>query len=126
MSTTASGLTTSFNGAGPMPLCHIDEIPDPGAKGFEVGDKHVFVVKRDGELFVYLNSCPHIGIPLEFLPDDFLDGDQRYILCANHGALFEIADGMCISGPCHGQALAAVPFRLNNDIIEIGDIPDGF
>lgn len=108
------------------PLCSIDEISDPGARGFEIGDHNIFAVKRDGEIFVYLNSCPHIGIPLEFLPDDFLDAEQRYILCANHGALFEIDSGQCVSGPCPGQALIAVPFILNNGVIEINDIPAGF
>lgn len=110
----------------PTTLCHIDEIADPGAKGFEIGDHNLFAVKRDGEVFVYVNSCPHIGIPLEFLPDDFLDSDQRYILCANHGALFEVEDGMCISGPCHGQALLAVPHRILGGMIEVDEIPQGF
>lgn len=108
------------------PLCSIDEIPDPGARGFEIGEQNVFAVKRDGEIFVYVNSCPHIGIPLEFLPDDFLDSEQRFILCANHGALFEIDNGMCVAGPCTGQALLPVPFTLNNGVIEIGEIPVGF
>lgn len=109
-----------------IPLCTLDEIPDPGARGFEIGEQNIFAVKRDGEVFVYLNSCPHIGIPLEFLPDDFLDSEQRYILCANHGALFEIDNGTCVSGPCAGQALIPVPFTLNNGVIEVGEIPAGF
>ena len=110
----------------PTSLCRTDELPDPGAKGFEIGEKHVFAVRRDGEVFVYVNSCPHIGIPLEFLPDDFLDSEQRYILCANHGALFEIDNGLCVSGPCHGQSLTPVPHTINAGVIEIDAIPDGF
>ena len=110
----------------PTTLCHIDELTDPGAKGFEIDEHNLFAIKRDGEVFVYLNSCPHIGIPLEFLPDDFLDSEQRFILCANHGALFEIDNGMCVSGPCHGQALIAVPFRINDGHIEVDAIPNGF
>jgi len=108
------------------PLCAIDEISDPGARGFEIGEQHIFAVKRDGEIFVYVNSCPHIGIPLEFLPDDFLDSEQRFILCANHGALFEIDSGACVAGPCPGQSLIPVPFTVNNGVIEVNEIPVGF
>jgi nitrite reductase/ring-hydroxylating ferredoxin subunit len=42
------------------PLCHINEIADPGAKGFELAhnDKTLafFVVKKHGQIFGYLNK----------------------------------------------------------------------
>lgn len=47
------------------PLCLLSDIPDPGAKGFAVthgGQRvKVFVVRRDGEVFGYVDSCPHLG-----------------------------------------------------------------
>jgi len=101
-------------------LCNIHDIEDDAAQSFELDDERVvFAVKKDGQIYVYVNSCPHIGIPLEFLPNDFLDQDKRYILCANHGALFEIDNGHCIAGPCAGQALEAVPFTIDNDMIRL-------
>lgn len=101
-------------------LCNIHEIENDSAQSFEIDDDRVvFAVKKDGKIHVYVNSCPHIGIPLEFLPNDFLDADKRYILCANHGALFEIENGDCIAGPCAGQALEAVPFTIENDMIRL-------
>ena len=101
-------------------LCNIHDIEDDAAQSFELDDERVvFAVKKDGQIYVYVNSCPHIGIPVEFLPNDFLDQDKRYILCANHGALFEIDNGNCIAGPCAGQALEAVPFTIDNDMIRL-------
>ena len=100
-------------------LCHINDIEDDSAQSFDIDDRNIFVVKKFGKLFVYLNSCPHIGIPLEFLPNDFLDNDKRYILCSNHGALFEIENGDCIAGPCVGQPLEAVPFKVEDGNIRL-------
>lgn len=93
-------------------LCHIDSIPDPGAKGFETETGAVFAVKRDGEVFMYRNSCPHLGVELNWLEDQFLDMDNALVQCATHGALFLIESGECVSGPCHGKFLEPVEFTL--------------
>lgn len=98
-------------------LCSIHDIEEESAKGFDVDGKALFVVKKNGQIHVYLNTCPHIGIPLEFLPDEFLDQDKQYIQCANHGALFVIDTGYCVAGPCAGQSLEAIPFTLDGDKI---------
>ena len=79
----------------------------------------VFAVKKDGQIYVYVNACPHIGIPLEFQPDEFLDMEKRFIQCANHGALFEIETGDCIAGPCAGQALQAARFEIDGDSVRL-------
>ena len=100
-------------------LCHINDLEDDSSRSFELDDRTVFAVKKFGQVHVYVNSCPHIGIPLEFMPDDFLDQEKRYILCANHGALFEIETGECVAGPCSGQSLEAVPFALEDGNIRL-------
>jgi len=100
-------------------LCHINEIEEDSARGFEVDGKAVFAVKKDGCIYVYLNACPHIGIPLEFQPDEFLDMEKRFIQCANHGALFEIETGDCITGPCVGQALKALRYEIVDGHIQL-------
>ncbi len=93
-------------------LCRIDDIADPGAKGFTFGHgterQDIFVVRRGDRLFGYLNACPHQGTPLEFLPDRFLTRDGSEILCSTHGARFDIATGLCIAGPCKGMRLATI------------------
>jgi len=102
-------------------LCHIDEIAEGQAKGFELADKKLFVVKFRGEYYLYENSCPHRSIPLEWQPDQFLDYDKTFIQCATHGALFKIETGMCISGPCVDDHLTPIPFVINNDHITLSE-----
>ena len=97
-------------------LCRFDEIADPGGKGFVFGEgaerREVFVVRRGAEIFAYVNSCPHIGTTLDWRPDQFLTSDKRFILCGTHGAIFDIANGLCLEGPCAGKSLAPIPVRL--------------
>jgi nitrite reductase/ring-hydroxylating ferredoxin subunit len=93
-------------------LCHIDDIPEGSSKGFD-GDKHnVFIVKKDGEVFIYNNSCPHLGVELNWQEDQFFDRDNALIQCSTHGALFIIESGQCVAGPCMGEHLQPIPFEL--------------
>lgn len=93
-------------------LCRITDIPEPGAKGFEIDGRSIVAVRHRGLCHLYENRCPHRGVPLEWQPDQFLDYDRNFIQCATHGALFKIDDGLCIAGPCNGQRLRAVAFEL--------------
>ncbi|MBI0538952.1 Rieske (2Fe-2S) protein [Roseomonas sp. KE2513] len=101
-------------------LCRLEEIPDGTARGFPPvpGGFTSLVVLRQGETVrVYVNACPHLGIPLEPLPNRFLDGTGRYLVCSTHGARFRVEDGFCTSGPCTGDRLEAVPVRLERGVI---------
>jgi nitrite reductase/ring-hydroxylating ferredoxin subunit len=108
-------------------LCRLDDIEDGQAKGFTLGSgpgaREIFVVREDDQAFGYVNSCPHLGTPLNWQDDRFISDDSGLILCATHGAQFEIEDGSCISGPCAGQALEAVAVALDAQgrILLIGD-----
>jgi nitrite reductase/ring-hydroxylating ferredoxin subunit len=98
-------------------LCRLDEIPDPGARGFGVrtvaGPLDIFVVRRGDAVFAYSNHCPHTGGPLDWQPDQFLNLERTLIQCSTHLALFRIEDGRCLAGPCAGQALTAVEATLD-------------
>ncbi len=103
-------------------LCRLDDIEDGQAKGFTLGSgpggagpgaREIFVVREEGQVFGYLNSCPHLGTPVNWQGDTFVSDDSGLIICATHGARFEIVDGACVSGPCAGQALKAVPVALD-------------
>jgi len=101
------------------PLCRIDDIEDGEAKGFLLGEgleqRDIFVV-RDGErIFGYVNSCPHVGTPLDWTPDEFMSEDGGHIMCHTHGALFQIADGTCIAGPCTGDRLTPVALQVDDE-----------
>ena len=98
-------------------LCQCDDIPEGGAKGFVINGQPVFAVRRFGDVFVYRNRCPHLGIELEWLADQFLDSEGELIQCATHGALFTIDTGLCVAGPCTGEALEAVAFTQQQGAI---------
>lgn len=105
------------NGPGTA-LCRLDEIPDPGGKGFRVGRRErFFVIRRSDEIFAYVNLCPHQGTPLDWKPDTFLTWDKSLIQCATHGAVFNIGDGVCVAGPCVRQSLKPVGVRIENGTI---------
>lgn len=98
-------------------LCRIQDLGDPDAKGFSLVESaaklELFVVRSQGQIRGYVNSCPHIGTPLEFLPDRFLTRDRTEILCSTHGARFEIATGLCVAGPCKGRSLTGIPLTMD-------------
>ncbi|MCB1664154.1 MAG: Rieske (2Fe-2S) protein [Pseudomonadales bacterium] len=100
-------------------LCHVDDIEEGASKGFEVAGKYLFAVKKDDQMFLYYNYCPHLGTPLEWLEDQFLDSDGALIQCSTHGALFLIDSGKCILGPCKGKSLKAIPFVLGNGFMMV-------
>ncbi len=63
---------------------------------------------------VYVNSCPHLGVPLDWAPNRFLSGDGGLIVCSTHGAVFRIEDGVCLHGPCHDDRLEPVTVHIND------------
>ena len=104
-------------------LCRLAEIPDPGAKGFDVreGDeiRSFFVVRSGRTVRAYENSCPHTGGPLDWVPDQFLTREKNMILCATHGALFRLSDGHCLAGPCAGERLTPLPVRVDGEALAV-------
>jgi nitrite reductase/ring-hydroxylating ferredoxin subunit len=102
-------------------LFSVDDIEEGKSKAVEFDNHYMFVVKKDSELFLYWNRCPHLGTPLEWEEDRFLDADGALIQCSTHGALFQIEDGKCLTGPCVGKHLKAVPFIVDNGVVSIDD-----
>lgn len=102
-------------------LCRAEGVPEGAGRSFRFGSgpdlATVLVVRKAGALYAYDNACPHLGTPLDFLPDRFLDRDGTHLLCSTHGARFRIADGYCVEGPCLGKSLR--PARI---AVEAGEI----
>ena len=102
---------TSYVGVG----CASDLEEKGKAILFESGNsngKPGFVVKFNGEIYAYINSCPHTGSELDWDIGEFFDADGEALICATHGALFEPHTGLCFSGPCVNQRLISVPLKL--------------
>ncbi len=68
-----------------------------------------FLLKRDGNHYAYLNLCRHWTVGLDFNDNDFLSEDKKWLVCKNHGAIYNPETGICESGPCGGAALYRVP-----------------
>lgn len=103
-------------------------VPEGGCKQYmpalPSAERSLFVVRRNNSLFAYVNSCPHTGAQLNWQPDEFLTGDQQFIQCTLHGALFRIDDGCCIHGPCLNQCLTALELKVKNGVLWIARISE--
>ena len=102
------------------PLGRLDAMADGQAMAFDAGPggfTGLFAVRQGDTAVVYVNSCPHIGVPLDWAPGRFLSGDASHIVCATHGATFRITDGMCLQGPCIGETLEKVMITLKDGVI---------
>ncbi|MDF1822839.1 MAG: Rieske (2Fe-2S) protein [Alcanivoracaceae bacterium] len=106
-----------------QPVCATDQVPVDGACEVQVNGEGVVIVNRDGQFYAYMNWCPHLGIELNFMPDQFMDEDNTFIMCANHGALFEVESGNCLSGPCANECLKAVELDVRDGQIHLGELP---
>ncbi|RCK39421.1 Rieske (2Fe-2S) protein [Thalassospira xiamenensis] len=100
-------------------LCELSDLDATGAKGISLdgnpGRAGIFIVRDDAGVFGYVNSCPHIGVPLELEPDEFISNLGNEIICSTHGARFRIEDGLCVSGPCDGDMLEPVAVKIENN-----------
>jgi nitrite reductase/ring-hydroxylating ferredoxin subunit len=41
------------------------------------------------------------------------------LMCAHHGAMYRIADGVCFDGPCEGARLMPIPVAIRGDTVII-------
>jgi len=84
-------------------LCHTNDLEITGAKSLTIkfNDREIdiFVIKNETGIFGYLDVCPHAGTPLEWQADRFFEETGTYIMCATHGAQFEVHNGLCVNGP---------------------------
>ncbi len=99
-------------------LCHGSELAEGSARGFDLhshGRDTLFVVRRNG-FHAYRNACPHWeGTSMPWRKDAYLNADATRIVCSAHGAQFDIETGVCLIGPCPGQALEHVPLIETED-----------
>lgn len=98
-----------------VPLCQLDDLEELQAIELTIDERQLFAIRQDDRLHAYWNSCPHLGIPLNWMPEKFLDLDGSLIQCSSHGALFQIDGGECIAGPCSGDRLTQVKLRADGN-----------
>jgi len=79
-----------------------------------------FLINDRGSFYAYVNRCRHMPTPLDFVRDEFISDDGRYLRCYTHGALYEFATGLCVDGPCKGESLYRLPVRVDRDEVLVG------
>jgi nitrite reductase/ring-hydroxylating ferredoxin subunit len=120
----AKRLMESESRRGSRAVAKIDEL-EPGAvkKFWLICQKYRidgFLVNDRGQFHAYVNRCRHMPTPLDFIRDQFLSEDGRHLMCYTHGALYEFASGVCIAGPCKGEALYRLPVRVEAGEVLVG------
>ena len=104
-----------------MRLSALNDIADGGFAEVEAtidGDAESLVLYRVGdEVRAWLNVCPHAGRRLDWAPGQFLKSKDGHLVCAAHGASFELDRGDCVAGPCRGDALRAVQVQVRDGAV---------
>jgi len=99
-------------------LIALDSLTDGGLVETEVtlgGDAESLILHREGDAVrAWLNICPHAGRRLDWAPGQFLKSKDGLLVCAVHGASFELQCGDCVAGPCRGEALRAVAVEVRD------------
>jgi nitrite reductase/ring-hydroxylating ferredoxin subunit len=99
-------------------LCRAGEIGENEARGFApFADRRrkMFVVRRCNALHAYWDACPHYGdTPMAWRTDAYLNAAGDRIVCASHGAEFDIETGVCVSGAALGQYLKKARVETND------------
>jgi len=100
-------------------------MPDGEAMAVDVmlpsyGEESVILLRQDDRVNAWLNICPHAGRRLDWAPGKFLIS-RGMLVCAAHGASFNLDNGECIGGPCKGESLRSVPVRVEQGDVWLDD-----
>ncbi|MCL4801034.1 MAG: Rieske 2Fe-2S domain-containing protein [Burkholderiales bacterium] len=92
------------------PLCKLADIPGSGAARIDFFGREALVYKVGGQPRTVVNTCTHLGGPLEL--------NNGQLVCAWHGARFDAASGDVVSGPRGTCAHAlVVPTRVEDGVL---------
>ncbi|MDR0182979.1 Rieske (2Fe-2S) protein [Lysobacter arvi] len=107
------------------PLVALERLPDGAFAEVEAvvdGDAESLILYRDGDhVRAWLNICPHAGRRLDWAPGQFLKSKDGHLVCAAHGASFELVGGECVGGPCRGESLRAVGVAVRDGAVWLLD-----
>lgn len=103
------------------PLISLDRLADGtfAEAGADLdGDMEPLILYRDGDqVRAWVNICPHAGRQLDWAPGQFLKSKDGLLVCAAHGASFELHGGECVAGPCRGESLRAVGVEVRDGAV---------
>ena len=103
-------------------LMSLDQIKPGTCRSLTLNHDEAFLLQtHDGHVHCYLNRCPHKHSPLNWSADEFLTLEKDYIVCATHGALFQMESGICIAGPGVKQSLTRIDVSVEEGAIYLTD-----
>jgi nitrite reductase/ring-hydroxylating ferredoxin subunit len=118
-------MTAIADSGTPAPLARLAQIEDGGFLEVEAqveGDAESLILHRAGDVVrAWLNVCPHAGRRLDWAPGKFLRNRDGHLVCAVHGATFELGNGECIAGPCRGASLRAVAVAVRDGAVFLSE-----
>jgi len=113
-------------------LCQVDEIGEygkeirlnpPASARFGQSGTPVYLMlfrMADG-VTAYRNLCPHQLRSLNWGPDRFMVTPDSRVVCAHHGAAFELSTGLCVQGPCEGASLESATVEIRDGKVWLAD-----
>lgn len=103
------------------PLLTLEQLPDGGFADADAeldGEIESLVLYREGDqVRAWINVCPHAGRRLDWAPGQFLRSRDGLLVCAAHGASFELQHGECVAGPCRGESLRRVAVEVRDGAV---------
>jgi len=102
---------------------YLCKIADIGENGKEVcvktgsGAEYIMLFRFKGAVRAFFNICPHQGMPLNCSTDRFMFTGDGFLMCAHHGARFELDTGKCVGGACRGASLKTANVKFDADSV---------
>ena len=84
----------------------------------DIDDEEVAVVNWQGKIYAFGNACAHYAAPLS----GGWVNEANEVACLLHGAVYDMATGICLRGP--GRMIARIPsfsVRIEDDNVYVGE-----
>ena len=99
-----------------VPIARLSDLPPRACRSIEVEGLGLALVRLDGELYAFDNTCPHAGGPLG---EGQLDGSL--VICPWHGWRFDVRTGVRPENP--DFRVSCYPVHVRDDTVWV-DLPD--
>ena len=96
-----------------IPVFEYDSLAPGSMRQVEVQGVSIVIVRIDEKIYALENRCTHEEFPLS---DGWLDND--HLVCAFHGARFDLKTGDALSLPAY-EGVKTFPVRVHKNKIEI-------
>jgi len=104
-------------------LARLDAMPDGRPVDAEAtiddASESLILIRAGPHVDAFPNVCPQAGRRLDWAPGQFLVSRDGHLVCAAHGASFELRSGLCVAGPCRGESLRRVDVSVDDSTVRL-------